>query len=394
MKRLALSIALILAVTPHSTAAPKSVTLKKINLVATTSSTERVFVTGKSIILMGTSEGPNSNIQLAAVDAQGIQQWQKIIDSGVDEVALVGAIDQSGNLWIAGASSTPLAVESGTAQVAAENPDGVVSEPVANIRNDLTLLTLWKVSSSGELLATYSQAQIAPPLVTALSVNASGATIIGSLREKPFVISATSTGVFGKAVTIGTSKTLLNSVIRNSDGSASIFGASSEALFGKKLAGVRDGVLLKVSKSGAITTLVRSSAPKADRAWLASSTKLALTGYVKTGSAIESAFTQFSSAFAPQWTLRIPSLGNSSIVTAGTTTYGALATKSAIAGVLGWKPTAPSVAVLAFDSKGAISAAFGSSEITEIISLGYSKELGVIGFARAANQSNYIFTVA
>jgi hypothetical protein len=394
MKRFVLLIALSLAATPLAVAAPKSVSAKKLNLVAISPTTERVFVTGKSLIMMSTSESPNSNIQLSAIDAQGNQQWQKVIDSGVDEVALAGAIDQGGNLWIAGASSTPPVVESGTVQTPVDNPDGVVNEPVAKLRSDLTLLTLWKVSSTGELLATYSQAQIAPALVTALSVNASGATIIGSLKEKPFVISTTSTGLFGKAITIGTSKTLLNSVIRNPDGSSSIFGASSEALFGKKLAGVRDGVLIKVSKIGAITSVVRSSAPKADRAWLASSTKYALTGYVKTGSAMETAFTQFSSTFAPQWTLRIPSLGNSSIISAGTTTYGALTTKSAISGVLGWKPTVPSVAVLAFDSKGVLTAAYGSSDISEIISLGYSKELGTIGFARSANQSNYIFTVA
>ena len=176
------------------------------------------------------------------------QLWQKTIDSGVDEVALVAATDPLGNIWLAGASSKVVAHESATAQAQAENSDGVVLEPVTQLRGDMNVLTLWKVSSQGDLLGTYSSAQSAPALINAISVNASGVSIAGTMQDKPFIQSANSQGVFGKAISIGTTKTTLNAIVRHADGTLSVFGTSSETLGGKKLAGVRDGVLIKVSK--------------------------------------------------------------------------------------------------------------------------------------------------
>ena len=121
---------------------------------------------------------------------------------------------------------------------------------------------------------------------------------------------------------------------------------------------------------------------------------LALTGYVKTGKVIETAFTKFTTAFAPTWTLRVPSLGSSAIVTAGTATYGVFSSNSAVTGISGWRPTSPSVLLLSLDAKGAVTAALGSSEIVEPISLAYSKELGVIGLAKTASQSLSLFKLS
>jgi hypothetical protein len=243
----------------------------------------------------------------------------------------------------------------------------------------MNLLTIWKVSPSGDLLANYSSAQIAPALISALSVNSSGISVVGSLQGKPFIQSISAQGIFGKLISIGTSKSQLNAIVRHPDGTISVFGTSAETLGGKKLAGVRDGVLIKVSKTGAIASVVRSSAPKADRAWIAADPSLALTGYVKSGKVTESAFTKFTAAFAPTWTLRVPSLGTSTVISAGATTYGAFASNSAVTGVLGWKPT------------GVVTGAYGSTETTEPIALAYSKDLGLVGLARTANQSLSLF---
>jgi hypothetical protein len=258
----------------------------------------------------------------------------------------------------------------------------------------MSLVTLWKVSPMGDLLNTYTLAQSTPALINAISATNSGISVVGQLMDKPFALSATSTGVFGKVFSIGTSKTQFNAVVRHSDGTLSIFGSSSESLAGKKLAGVRDGILIKVSKAGAVASLVRSSAPKADRSWLVADSTLALTGSVKTGRIMESAFTKFTTAFAPTWTLRLPSLGSSAVISAGNSTYGAISSNSAVTGVAGWKPTSSSVLLLAFDSKGVVTGAYGSSEISEPISLAYSKELGLIGFGKAANQSVALFKLA
>ena len=390
MKRFALFLALLLVGITPAVAAPKSVAVKKLSIIATVSA-EAMVVTGKTIVTVSNTDGVNSNILLTGMDISGTQLWQKTIDSGVDEVALASAVDPLGNVWLAGASSVLAAVESATAPIQAENPDGVIAEPVTKLRTDMNLLTLWKVSPLGDLLGTYTLSQSAPALINAISVNANGVSIVGQLMDKPFVVSATSTGAFGKVISVGTSKTALNTVVRHTDGSVSVFGSSAETLAGKKLAGVRDGVLIRVSKTGAIASVVRSSAPKANRAWLSADSTLALTGFVKSGKIIESAFTKFTMAFAPTWTMRIPSLGTSTVLTSTNTTYGAISSSSAVTGVIGWKPTSASVLLLALSNKGVIAGAYGSSEISEPISLSYSKELGLVGLAKTATQTVALF---
>jgi len=390
MKRTALLLALLTIGTSSAVAAPKPLEVKKLTLIAVNQSAEKLVISGKTLVTVANTDGVNSNILLTGLDVTGVQLWQKTIDSGVDEVALAATTDPMGNIWLAGASSKVVVPESATVQIQAENPDGVVLEPITQLRGDMNVLTLWKVSSQGELLGTYSSAQSAPALINAISVNASGVSIAGTVQDKPFIQSANSQGVFGKAISIGTTKTTLNAIVRHADGTLSVFGTSSETLGGKKLAGVRDGVLIKVSKTGALSTVVRSSAPKADRSWLVADSTLALTGYVKTGKVIETAFTKFTSAFAPTWTQRVTSLGTSTVVSAGKTTYGAFNTTSLFA----WKPGTPSVALVAFDSKGVMTAAYGSSEITEPIALVYSKELGLVGLARSTSQALSLFKVA
>ena len=394
MRRIAIFLILLLVGTTPSVAAPKSVALKKLTIVATVAGAEKLVVSGKTLVTVSNSDGPNTNILLTGMDIKGAQLWQKTIDSGADEVALATAVDPLGNIWLAGAASGITAPESATAVIQAENPDGVVAEPTTKLRGDLSVLTLWKVSALGEVLATYSSPQLSPPLINAISVNSSGVSLVGQLQERPFLLSANNAGTFGKLLSIGTPKTELNAVVRHGDGSISVFGSSAETLGGKKLAGVRDGVLIKVSKTGAIASVVRSSAPKADRSWLSADSTLALTGYVKSGKVVESAFTKFTTAFAPTWTLRLPATGSSLVQSAGSTTYGALQSNSVVSGVTGWRPTTPSLLLLSFDAKGVITSASGSTELTEALSLAYSKDVGLVGLARTSTQSVAIFTIA
>ena len=376
-------------------AAPtKSVILKKLDPLVSTPLAEGLISSGKTLITYSNTGGTNSNILITGLDATGAQQWQKTIDSGADEIALAATVDSTGNLWFAGDSAPVTPVDTATVQLPADNPDNVVAEPQTKLRADMNLLTLWKVSPTGDLLATYSLAQTSPALVNGISVNSSGISIIGQLEDKPFVVSVSTTGTFGKVTTIGTSKTQLNAVVRNTDGTVNVFGTSSETLATKKNVGIHDGVLIKISKLGTIATVVRSSAPKADRSWISADNTLALTGYVKTGKVIETAFTKFTAAFAPTWTIRIPSAGDSQVLTAGTITYGALSSNSAINGVTGWKPTAPQLAVLAFNAKGIITSAYGFPALSIPLTLTYSKDLGLYGLAKTADGSVSLFKVA
>ena len=394
MKRLLLLVFAASLVLPTASAAPKAVAVKKLDIVASAVSAEGLVATGKTLVTYSNTGSTNSNIELTGLDVTGVQQWLRTIDSGVDEIATAAAVDAAGNIWLAGSSAAVTVPESVTAAIAAENPDGVVAEELPKVRSDMNQITIWKLSPIGELLATFLSVQTSPALVSALSVNSSGISLVGVLADRPFLLSATPTGVFAKPLFIGTNKSALNAVVRSPDGSINLFGESSETLGGKKVAGARDGILVKVSKAGAITSVVRSSAIKAQRSWLAADSTLTLTGYVKSGKVIESAFTKFNSSFVPTWTMRIPSTGSSTVLTAAGTTYGALSSNSAIKGVTGWKPTTPTLLLATFTNKGVMTGAYADSQLSAPISLVYTKELGLCGLARGSADSISIFRLA
>ena len=389
-KALFLALAFSLAPTA-SFAIPKPVTVKPLEIVATAVNTEGLLATGKTLVTYTNTGSTNSNIVLTGFDVTGVQQWVRTIDSGVDEIVTAAVVDAAGTIWLAGSSAAAPMSETPTAAIPAENPDGVVVEALPQLRPDMNQITIWKLTPLGELVETYSLAQSSPALISALSVNSSGISVVGSLAGRTFLVSASPAGVFGKPIFIGTSKTVLNAVVRSPDGTINVFGESSETLGGKKLAGTRDGILVKVSKTGAITNVVRSSGIKAQRSWLVADSTLALTGFVKVGKVTETAFTKFNSSFAPTWTIRIPSAGSSTVLSAAGVTYGAISSNSAIKGVTGWKPTSPTLLLMTFTSKGVLSGAYSASELSSPISLVYSRELGLCGLARGSGESVSIF---
>jgi hypothetical protein len=394
MKKLLLLIIAASLLSPTASAAPKAVAVKKLDIVASAVNAEGLVATGKTLVTYSNTGSANSNILLTGLDVTGAQQWVRTMDSGVDEIATAATVDAAGAIWLAGSSAAVTAAESATAVIAAENPDGVVAEVLPKVRSDMNQITIWKLSPLGETLATYLSPQTSPALVSAISVNSSGVSLVGVMSDRPFLVSASLAGVFTKPLFIGTNKTALNAVVRSPDGSINLFGESSETLGGKKLAGTRDGILVKVSKAGAIANVVRSSATKAQRSWLAADSTLTLTGYVKSGRVIESAITKFNSSFAPTWTTRIPSTGTSTVLTAAGTTYGALSSNSAVKGVTGWKPTTPTLLLTTFTSKGVMNGAYADSQLSAPISLVYTKELGLCGLARGAAESISIFRLA
>ncbi len=391
MKFLAVVVAALLAFSTPAEAAQKRIAVKKIEKIAVTSGAELLVANGSSIVTISNVDSTTSDIALSAIDISGAALWNTVVDSGGDEIAMVSARDNAGNLWIAGFSATPAPQESATSTSVAENPDSVVVEPTQNSRNDLNRLTIWKVSSSGELLETFNSTENLPGLINAISVTSSGASLVGQYNQRSFIQSVSPSGVFGKVLYIGTSKTTLNSVVRNSDGSASAFGFSTETLGGKRLAAKQDGVLIKVSKSGALTSVVRSSAIKAERSWLSADFNFLLSGYVKTGKKIETAITKFSPAFAPVWTLRVPSTGESRAITAGKSSLLALSSNASVPSLIGWNPTKAGLLLLTFDGKGLITAAKGSSELITPIALSYSKEVGAVGLAKSSDGSVALF---
>lgn len=391
MKLLAALLSFSLLFATPADAAQKRVAVKKIETIATLPTAELLVASRSSIITVGNIESITSDISVSALNSAGTPSWNLNLDSGLDEIAMAATSDSAGNIWLAGFSATAVVEETTTPTVAAENPDSVIVEPSRPVRSDLNRLTLWKVSSSGQLETTYYSSENLPGTINSISVTKTGLSILGQYNQRSFIQVMTLNGLFGKLAYIGTSKTTLNVVVRNSDGSSSAFGLSSETLGGKKLAAKVDGVLIKISKAGAITSVVRSSAISAERSWLSADSNFLLSGYVKVGKKIESAITKFTPTFAPTWTLRVPSAGESLAITAGKTSVAAVNSTAPVSSLIGWKPTKPSLLLLSFDSKGLITAAKGSSDLSTPLALIYSKDLGVFGLAKGLDGSVALF---
>ena len=361
-----------------ASAAPKLVTVKAATKWAESTDVELLTITAESVITVKNVLSNTSNIEIQARDFAGASLWSKTIDSGSDEVATAIAADSQGNIWLAGNSAAAPSAETATATGSALNPDNVTIENVTPLRQDMRQLTLWKISKSGEVTETFSSTQSEISIVEAISISSTGISLIGARESGPFLISTNLKGEFGKELKIGTAKTKLNSVVRLGDGTVNLFGSSTETLSGKKLVGREDGVLIKVSKTGAISSLVRSSAPRALRSWTSATSTLFLTGSVKSGTTSESAITKFTSSFAPTWTTRIASTGATLAANGPNKSfYVALEPTAAIKGVTPIKLIKGQSFLLQFDSKGLLVGAFSAAEMSAAKAIAYSAAGGL-----------------
>ena len=362
----------------QTSAAPKPIAVKTLIKWGESADIELFAATADAVVTVKNLTTNSSNIEIQARDFAGTSLWTKTIDSGADEVATAISLDSQGNIWLAGNSAALAVADTATAIGGALNPDNVAAETIAPLRQDMRQLTVWKISKAGEVTETFSTVPSEISIVGAISVSATGLSMIGTRESGSFVISTNLKGLFTKELKIGTAKTKLNSIVRSSDGSINVFGSSSETLLGKKLAGREDGVLIKISKAGAISSVVRSSAPKALRSWTSATSALLLTGSVKSGATTESAITKFTSSFAPTWTTRVPSTGNS-LAAAGPNNsfYVALEPTAAIKGLAPYKFGKGQNLVLQFDSKGLLIGALSLLELTQPKAMAFSPSGGL-----------------
>jgi hypothetical protein len=369
-------IAALLVSSQPAGAAPKTIAASEIAKVASIAEHEGVAISNQGITIFSNSE---KKVLVTSLDFLGAEKWKLPIAGATDQIAMAATSDKDGNTWLAGLTSAVNVYETQNVMSNPVNVDGVAVEQVPALRSELNCVTLWKISSAGALISTYSESATAPLLITAISYSSSGISIIGDRGAGTVLINSTLSGKFSTAKVIGTSKSSFTSILRNSDGSAQIYGASSETLGGKKLVGVRDGILAKVNKSGAITTVVRSSANRATRSWQSATSTFFLVGDVKISGKNESAFTKFNSSFAPTWTLRLPSQGAQlAAIGANGGQYALFNSTSSIPGVTGWKPSTATPIVIRFDSKGAITQALKSSQIKSATALAYIAGVGLI----------------
>ena len=372
------AIALVVAIAPMAHAAPKTIALKPFVQLTKDVTTEGMFVTSKAIITYANIVGQNSDIQLRAIDMAGAQIWSKTIDSGRDEVATTISVDAQGSIWLAGNSASAIPTETFTAIAGALNPDSVTVDTPTEIRGDMKNISVWQFSLSGDLLSQIDLKITQPALVDGISVNKTGASILLS-RDSGQSLALVKAGKLEKEVKFGTVKSKFNVIFRAADGSTSLFGSSSETLGGKKLVGKVDGILMKVSKAGTISSVVRSSASGATRDWQSATATNFLTGVVKSGTKIETAITKFSPALSPTWTTRYASTGTS-LAAPGekSSVFAIFEPTAALKGVTGWKQRKGQSVALQFDSKGVLIGAFTDLLLTAPLAAGYSTEGGLV----------------
>ena len=393
MKRL-LSFVVIasLLVIPTAQAAPKKISVKPMQLLTTVGTPDEVsgvVASGKSLIVFGSKA---SKAYARAVDTTGTELWNLSLDQSAASIATAAAIDSVGDIWIAGATPIALGLVAPSPSATPINPDNAEVPPTTNI-GDLRAITIWKVTAAGVLAFTNTLPTSSVLFPTAITVDRNGASVVGIIGSEKgsagFLLNTDSTGIFSKVLQIGATSTTSDAVVRHGDGSFTVVGSSSETLAGKKVAGITDGVLIKVSKSLKITNVVRSSISKGKRIWNSASSTLLLGGEVMVGKKIESAVTKFSSTFSPSWTYRFPSTGPA--MTIGSTHVLFISTASTPQ--LNWKPKLPTPLLLSFNSKGAIIAAdSGPTGQKELLGALLSKELGVLVVTSSAELVS-IFTL-
>jgi hypothetical protein len=242
---------------------------------------------------------------VTALNKDGSQKWLHSFSDQTAFTISAGALDTSGNIWLAGASAAPIAMPSAPSpSPTAANPDSVVIGEEGAIRPDLNNLTLWKVSSAGTGAGKYQLPLTAPVLPTSLSVNKSGISIVAWQSAGSLFVTTDLSGKFGKLLRVGKTTTTLDKVIRNSDGSSILLGSGTELFLGNKAIGVRDGLIVKVDATPKIVQSVRSGEKGATRNWASATSTLLLGGFLKSKTSALATITKFETSLKPTWTVR------------------------------------------------------------------------------------------
>ena len=363
--------------------------MQLVTTVGTPDEVSGVVASGKTLIVYGSKA---SKAYARGVDTTGKELWSISLDQAPASIATTAAVDPVGDIWIAGATPLALGLIEPSPTATPVNPDNAVVPPTTLVGN-LQAVTIWKITAAGVITFTKTLPTSSVLFPTSISVDRNGASVVGIIGSEKgsagFLVNSDKDGVFGKLLQIGSQATTADSVVRHSDGSFTVVGSSSETLGGKKVAGITDGVLVKISKALKVTNVVRSSAVKGKRIWNSASSTLLVGGEVVAGGKTETAITKFSSSFAPTWTYRFPSTGPA--LTIGST-YAAFVSTGTTS-QLNWNPKVPAPLVLTFDAKGAIKAADnGPAGQKEVLGVLLSKELGLLVVTASADTVS-IFTL-
>jgi hypothetical protein len=326
----ALLSALLIVSTSPLTAAP-TVPLTIVKAIPMDQDVAGMLVGETAVYLFGNT--PTGGY-VTALNKDGSQKWLHSFSDLTAFTISAGALDTSGNIWLAGASAAPIAISrAASPSPTAANPDGVVTGEEGALRPDLNNLTLWKVSSAGTGTGKYQLPLTAPVLPTSLSVNKNGISVVAWQSAGSLFVAADLLGKFGKPLRVGKTNTTMDKVIRNSDGSSILLGSGTELFLANKAIGVRDGLIVKVDSTPKIVQSVRSGEKGATRNWASATSTLLLGGFLKSKTTSLATVTKFDATLKPTWTVRYKATSSAVVANgASSTTYAAY--ESAGAGTL------------------------------------------------------------
>ena len=166
---MAVIAALLLSAQPVG-AAPRSIAASEITKVAPIAEYEGVTISSQGITIFSNSE---KKVLVSSLDFTGTEKWKLNIEGSADQIAMAATSDKEGNTWLAGLTSAVGVYETQNAMSNPVNVDAVVVEQVPALRSELNCLTLWKISSTGSLIGTYSESATSPLLITTISYSIS-----------------------------------------------------------------------------------------------------------------------------------------------------------------------------------------------------------------------------
>lgn len=304
-----LSALLLISIAPISAAPVKPLAVVK--LIPIDQDIAGMLVGDTAIYLFGNT--PTGGY-VTALNKDGSQNWLHTIADLTALTISAGALDASGNIWLAGASAAPIATPGAVnPSPTGANPDGVVIGEEGAVRPDLSNLTLWKVSSAGIGAGKYQLPLTQPVLPTSISVNKSGISIVAWQSAGSLFASADLAGNFGKTLKVGKINTTLDKVIRNSDSSSILLGSGFELFLGNKAIGTRDGLIIKVDQTPKIVQSVRSGEKEAVRNWANATPSLLLGGYLKSKNSSLATITKFANTLKPTWTMRFKATSSANV---------------------------------------------------------------------------------
>ena len=349
-----------------------------------------VALTPVSVILIGTTESPNSpwvsgNLGglsdgfIASYSSLGAPLWNLRLGGVENEIATSAALDTDGSIWVLGASTSLLTQVPTPATGQVLNPDNVVPEPVQVKNSPLNRIKLWQISSNGNLLNTFEF--ISESIINPRKILISGANLVifGNSYNKSdvsgFYISANKFGTFSPKIKYGVKTTQLSSAIINSDASFTLVGTSGDQLLKTKALSKLDAITMKVSSSGVLQVVGRATLKSTTRNWSSISTGLLQGGKVTYSNRTEAAITKFSAINKPIWNVRY-SAKSSALVASGKNSWASFISSGQIKSVSAWKPKIPTPVVLELGKKGEVLNSYKLS--APAVAIAVNNEIGTV----------------